>query len=56
MSMILIMQILSFLSLKKVIIDWTEKNICINAFCYENDLIYLVNISNEKFEDCLDWF
>ena len=31
-----------------------KNNICINAFCYENDLVYPVHISKQKFEDCMD--
>ena len=31
-----------------------KNNICINVFCYENDSVYPVHISNEKFENCLD--
>ena len=29
-----------------------KNNICINVFCYENNLIYPVNIPDEKFENC----
>ena len=34
----------------------TEKkiNICINVFCYENNLVYPVHISDKKFENCMD--
>ena len=31
-----------------------KNNICINAFCYENNLIYPVYVSNEKFENYMD--
>ena len=31
-----------------------KNNICINVFCYENNLVYPVYISNEKFENCTD--
>ena len=31
-----------------------KNNICINVFCYENDLTYLVNVSDQKFKNCLD--
>ena len=31
-----------------------ENNICMNIFCCENDLIYPVCVSNEKFENCID--
>ena len=26
-----------------------KNNICINVFCYENNLVYPVYVSNEKF-------
>ena len=28
--------------------------ICINVFCYENDLVYPVHISKQISEDCMD--
>ena len=31
-----------------------KNNICINVFCYENDLVYPAHISKQKFEDCID--
>ena len=32
-----------------------QKNyICINVFCYKNDLAYPIYISNKKFENCMD--
>ena len=31
-----------------------KNSICINAFWYENNLVYSVYLSNEKFEDCID--
>ena len=31
-----------------------KNNICINVFCYENDLVYPVYVSNEKSENCMD--
>ena len=31
-----------------------KNNICINVFCYENNLVYLVYVSNDKFENCMD--
>ena len=31
-----------------------KNNICINVFCYENDLVYPVHVSKQKFEDCMD--
>ena len=34
----------------------TEKknNICINVFCYENDLVYPVYVSDKKIENCME--
>ena len=29
-------------------------NICINVFCYENNLVYPVHISDKKIENCMD--
>ena len=31
-----------------------QSNICINVFCYENNLTYPVYVSNQKFENCID--
>ena len=31
-----------------------KNDICINMFCYENKLIFLIYISNEKFENSMD--
>ena len=31
-----------------------KNNICINLFCYENDLTYPVYVPNEKFKNCMD--
>ena len=31
-----------------------KNNICINVFCYENNLVYLVYLLNKKFENCMD--
>ena len=49
------METLNFLSLRKILPRLkTKYNICINVFCYENNLVYPVYVSNEKFEDCVD--
>ena len=32
----------------------TQNNICINLFCYENELTYPVYVSDEKFENSMD--
>ena len=31
-----------------------KNNVCINVFCYENDLVYPVHISKWTFDDCID--
>ena len=31
-----------------------KNNICINVFFYENNLVYPVYLSNEKFENCIN--
>ena len=31
-----------------------KNSICINVFCYKNDLVYPVYVLDEKFEDCID--
>ena len=33
-----------------------KNNICINAFCYNNDLVYPVYVSDQKFEHYIDLF
>ena len=45
--MIRIMKVLNFGKIEK------KNNICINAFCYENGLVYPVHISDGKFMDLL---
>ena len=30
-----------------------KNDICINVFCYEQDLVYPVYLSNRKFENCM---
>ena len=53
--MILIIKVLIFLFLKQIIARLNQKNnICINVFCYENDLVYRVHISKQKFDDHID--
>ena len=32
----------------------TKKNICINAFCYENKFTFPIYISDQKFENSID--
>ena len=31
-----------------------KNSICINVFCYQNDFINPVHLSDKKFEDCMD--
>ena len=31
-----------------------QSNICINVFCYETGLTYLIYVSNQKFKDSMD--
>ena len=31
-----------------------KNNICINAFCYRNNSVYPVDVSNRKFKNCMD--
>ena len=33
-----------------------QNNICINVFCYENELIFPIYVSDQKFEDSIDLF
>ena len=50
--MILIIRVLIFIFLKKDYKKIDKKdNICINVFCYENDLVYPVHISKQKLDD-----
>ena len=53
--MIFIMKVFNLLSQKKYYCKIEQKNnICINVFCYENNLVYPVYVSNKKFENCMD--
>ena len=53
--MILIMKLLNFLSLKEIIAKLNKNNnICINILCYENELIYPVYVSDQKFKNSMD--
>ena len=46
---------IKFAVFKKDFIKIEKKNsICINVFCYENNLIYHVYLSDEKFENCMN--
>ena len=45
----------SFLFKKKILTKIEVKNnICINMFGYENMLVFLIYISDQKFEDSMD--
>ena len=41
-------------SKKDYCITEQQNNICINVFCYDNKLTYLVYLSDQKFESCMD--
>ena len=32
-----------------------KKNVCVNVFCYENNLVYPVHISDQKFKGSMDF-
>ena len=32
-----------------------KNNVCINAFCYQNNSVYPVYVSNQKLRDCMDF-
>ena len=32
----------------------TKNNICINVFCYENNLVFPIYFSNQKFQNSID--
>ena len=47
---------IEFLVSKKDFVTIEKKsNICINVFCCENELIYLVYVSDQKFQDSSIW-
>ena len=47
----LITKVLNFLSQKKGYCKIEQKNnVCINVFCYENDLTFPVYVSDQKFK------
>ena len=31
-----------------------QNNICINVFCYGNEMVFPIHVSNEKFENSMD--
>ena len=49
------MKVLSFLLLEKLIVTLKKKNVCVNVFCYENNLVYPVHISDQKFKGSMDF-
>ena len=51
---ILIVKALKFLSLKKILARLKRKIIFALMFFYENNLVYPVYLSNEKFENCMN--
>ena len=52
--MILIMKALNLLSLKNIFVRLKRKKLFALMFCYENNLVYPVQISDEKFENGMD--
>ena len=52
--MILIMKALNYLSLKKILARLKKRNICINVFYYENNLVFPVDVSDKNIESCTD--
>ena len=52
--MILIMTGLSFLCEKKILARLKKNNICINVFCYENQLNFPIYISDQEFKISMD--
>ena len=32
-----------------------KDNTCISVFGYENGLVFPIYVSDQKFEDCMDW-
>ena len=52
--MILIMMELNFLCQKKNLVKLeTKSNICMNVFCYENELTFPIYISDQKVENSI---
>ena len=53
--MIVIMRELNFLFLKKNYCRIERQSkICINVFCYENNVTCPVYVSDQKFKNCMD--
>ena len=51
--MILIMKVLVFLFLEKILARLKKEIKFALMFCYENNLVYPVHISNQAFENCM---
>ena len=47
---------IKFLSLKRIMVGFKRRSLCINVFGYENGLIYPVHVSDEEFEDFFEGF
>ena len=45
---------IEFSASKKTLIE-NKGNICINVFCYKNNLLYPVFVSDQKFKNCMDF-
>ena len=49
------MKELNFMFQNRTIVKLKDKTIiCINVFCYESGLTYPIQVSNQKFKDCMD--
>ena len=44
-----------FLIARKANSNIEKKNVCVNVFCYENNLVYPVHISDQKFKGSMDF-
>ena len=47
-------ELVSKLSYEEINFSVSKKDIFINMFCYDNKLTYPVNLSDQKFESCMD--
>ena len=53
--MILIMIESNFLQINKILVKTKQKQICIYVYCYENKLVFPIHISDQKFENSMDF-
>ena len=45
----------NFLQIKKILVKTKQKQICIYVYCYENKLVFPIHISDQKFENSMDF-